>query len=257
MEHMTLQLPDRLLRDPAEVALAQDVTIGHLVRRLLAKEVERRLHPKTPNRADEALVAALQALLAKDMAEARSWADLGERLRKQGYELRRAGGDLVLHKQSCGTRACKASELGFAYRTLIRRFGGPLPEHPNHGRQYHETSPPDPVLLNNTVQGRLQRSLESVFSSSFDWETLIARLQRRGLVLRPMGTGCAIYTDPGGQHVCSTATVGYCDSALVKKFGTPMPGHPHGADWMRSSRMHVSAPQQPEIDVFEADTRPH
>ncbi|MFC6636364.1 hypothetical protein GV827_09605 [Sulfitobacter sp. JBTF-M27] len=80
METVTLKLPDKLLRDAARVASGQDVTIGHLVRVLLAKEVERRLNPRTPNRADEGLIAALQAVLARDMAEADNWDDLAARL---------------------------------------------------------------------------------------------------------------------------------------------------------------------------------
>jgi len=251
---VTIQLPDRLLRDAAEVASGQDVTIGHLVRQLLAKEVDRRLNPKTSNRADEGLVAALQALLARDMAEAQSWSDLAERLRRHGYELRRAGGGLVLYKSSCGTRACKASELGFPYRTLMTRFGGPLPEHPNHGKQYDQAVPRP---LNTTVQGRLKHSLEPVFGSSPSWETLITRLRRRGFVLRPMGTGTAIYTYPDDRHVCNTATIGYRYRALVRKFNAPMPGHPHGAKWV-SEIIEQDAPEFdfPEFEVIERDWPP-
>ena len=129
-ETVTLKLSRRLLNDAGSVAAARDVTIGHLVRELLKKEVDRRLNAKTPNRADETLVAALQALLAKDMAEAKGWLDLSLRLARHGYELRPAGGGLTLHKISCGTRVCKASELGFAYRTLVKRFRSAMPGHP-------------------------------------------------------------------------------------------------------------------------------
>lgn len=131
-EIVTLKLSPKLLLDAGTVAADQDVTIGHLVRQLLKKEIDRRLNPKTPNRADESLVAALQALLARDMALADGWDDLALRLAKHGYELRPAGGGLTLHKSSCGTRLCKASELGFAYRTLVQRFQSGMPGHP-HG----------------------------------------------------------------------------------------------------------------------------
>ena len=73
LETVTLKLPVKLLKDAGQVALARDVTIGHLVRQLLAREVDRRLKPKTSSRADEGLVAALQALLAQDMALAGGW----------------------------------------------------------------------------------------------------------------------------------------------------------------------------------------
>lgn len=239
-ETVTLKLPQRLLNDAGSVAAAQDVTIGHLVRQLLAKEVNRRLNPKTSNRADEGLVAAIQALLARDLAEADGWDNLAERLCQHGYELRPAGGGLALFKTSCGTRVCKASELGFAYRTLVARFGTSMPGHPHQLPEIEVKAPPAAPVLNSTVKGRLQRALEPVFKTSIDWETLTARLHKHGYVLRPQGTGCAIYAVETGRHVCNTATVGYRYRALVKKMGGPMPGHAHGADWVKTS--------EPELD---------
>ncbi|MEM7520639.1 MAG: hypothetical protein AAF307_06330, partial [Pseudomonadota bacterium] len=132
METVTLKLPPTLLRDAARVAQTEDVTVGHLVRLLLAKEVARRLNPKTPVRADEGLLAALQALLARDIAEATGWDDLDDRLGRHGYRFQPAGGGIALYKVSCGTRVCKGSELGFGYRNLIARFSAPMPGHP-HG----------------------------------------------------------------------------------------------------------------------------
>jgi len=129
---VTLRLPRNLLYRASDVAEQQDITVGHLVRQLLRKEVERRLDPKTPNRADEGLVAALQALLARQMALAQNWADLSLHLADAGYELRPAGGGLTLHKRPCGTRLCKASEIGFPYRALVKRFRAGMPGHP-HG----------------------------------------------------------------------------------------------------------------------------
>ena len=70
METVTLRLPEKLLRDAARVAAGDAVTVEHMVRFLLAKEVARRLDPKARQVADEGLLAALQALLARDMAEA-------------------------------------------------------------------------------------------------------------------------------------------------------------------------------------------
>lgn len=235
LETVTLKLPRKLLSDAGSVACAQDVTIGHLVRQLLAKEVDRRLNPKSRHAAEGGLLAALQALLAKDMAEASDWDDLAQRLYFHGYELRPAGGGAVLHRRACGTRVCKGSELGFGYRSLVLRFGKGMPGHP-HGAldiEVRETPAPPPPL-NSAAKGRLQRSLEPVFKTSTDWGTLITRLKRRGFVLRPAGTDTVLYTDPGGRFLADTKTVGYRYSALVKKFGSAMPGHPHGAEWIKS-----------------------
>ena len=251
LETVTLKLPQNLLRDAGRVASAQDVTIGHLVRQLLAKEVDRRLNAKTPKRADEGLVAALQALLARDMAEADGWDDLEARLAPHGYELRPAGGGVTLHKTSCGTRVCKGSELGFAYRTLVRRFGAGMPGHPqgNLGEQFVETPERDP-LLDSTQKGRLRRALEPVFKTAVSWETLATRLHKRGYVLRPTGSGLAIYADRSAAHICNTATIGFRYRALVKKFGCPMPGHSNGMKWIAPNQDNPEK-EEPEFDVIE------
>ena len=132
MDVVTLRIPRPMLHQVQGLAEEQDVSLGHLVRELLKKEIGRRLSAKTSNRTDERLVAALQALLARDMAEASGWSDLAQRLARHGYAIAPAGGGLVLVRRPCGTRVCKASELGFAYRTLVRRFGMGMPGHP-HG----------------------------------------------------------------------------------------------------------------------------
>ena len=228
METVTLRLPATLLQNAARVAHGEDVTVGHLVRVLLAREVDRRLNPKTPNRADETLLAALQALLARDMAEAEDWTDLAQRLARHGYELRPAGGGLALHKSSCGSRICKGSELGFAYRTLVARFQAAMPGHP-HGAMGLLPGA-DSAPIDSTRKGRLQRALTPIFKSAGSWHDLINRLEQAGYELRPHGRGMAIYTVPQGRHLCNTATVGYRHRALVKRFGGPMPGLGKGSD---------------------------
>lgn len=252
LEIVTLKLSQQLLSDAGRVASAQDVTIGHLVRKLLAKEVERRLNPNTANRAEDGLVAALQALLSQDLAEADGWDDLDARLSRHGYELRPAGGGLALHKASCGTRVCQGSELGFAYRTLVCRFEAAMPGHP-HGTlgETFVDMPSDINPLTSTEKGRLQRALEPVFKLADGWDVLTKRMQRRGYAFRAHGTGLAIYTI-GGKFVCNTATVGYRYRALVKRFGAPMPGHPHGEKWLAGR--NVALPQvDDEIDVIDYD----
>ena len=73
---------------------------------------------------------ALQALFAREMAEALGWQDLTCRLRTHGCAFIPDGGGLTLYKRSCGTRVCNASDLGFTYRTLVARFGAGMPGHP-------------------------------------------------------------------------------------------------------------------------------
>ena len=163
---------------------------------------------------------------------------------------RAVGGGLVLFKSSCGTRICKGSELGFAYKTFVERFGIGMPGHPKGDLGFSVSRmAPDIKPLTSTEKGRIQRALEPIFKTAEDWDGLMARLARRKYELRPMGTGLAIYALPQGRHLCNTATVGFRYRALVKRFGAPMPGHPHGAEWFSGE---VSS-DEPTSEVIEKD----
>lgn len=145
MQTITLRLPEPLLRAAVLLAQDRDCSLGALVRNAVAAEIKRaQSRAKTPNRADERLVDPLLALLAADFGEARSWPDLQQRLAAKGFALREAGGGLALHDHPGGTRLCKASELGHAYASLMRRFGQPFPDHSQRwleNRVRHEKVP--------------------------------------------------------------------------------------------------------------------
>lgn len=200
METVTLKLPSDLLRDAARLAHSDAVTVGHLVRVLLAKEIARRAHKVPSEPTDQGLLAALQALLARDIAEALDWSDLAARLAFHGYEFRAAGGGVVLHKSSCGTRLCKGSELGFSYRALVERFGGPMPGHPKGAMGVV----PDAAPMESAALGRLQRTLKPVFEHAADWESLVASLKRRGYALRLRGADLGLFAMPQGRHLCAS-----------------------------------------------------
>ncbi len=125
-----LRLPEPMLRAASEIAREADITVGQLVRVALEAELKRRRKAaKTPNRAEERLLASLRTLLARDLAVAQGWADLQARLAAKGFAFREAGGGLALHSHPEGTRLCKASELGHSYGSFMRRFGAPFPGH--------------------------------------------------------------------------------------------------------------------------------
>ncbi|ABD53029.1 hypothetical protein [Jannaschia sp. CCS1] len=90
---------------------------------------------RTPCRAEERphdleyLLAPLRALLAADLSRATDWADLQDRLAKHGYTFRERGGGLALFSTTTAARICKASDLGWTYADLIRRFDAPFPGH--------------------------------------------------------------------------------------------------------------------------------
>lgn len=135
MEHHKVHflLPDPMLRAASDIARQRDISIGQLVRSALDAEIKRRTSPaKTPNRADEQLLASLRRLLARDLAVADSWEALKQTLADKGFAFHEAGGGLALHSHPDGGRLCKASELGYAYGDLMRRFGRPFPGHGHH-----------------------------------------------------------------------------------------------------------------------------
>jgi len=144
---VTVRLPAELARAAQDMAREADVTPGQILRDLLAREIARRHRARPPVRADERLVAPLRARLAGDLAHAPTWADLQRRLRRQGYELREAGGGLSLYRFPCGTRLCKASELGFSYARLLRRIGAPFPAHAHRYLVARDDPDDDPVLF--------------------------------------------------------------------------------------------------------------
>ena len=131
LEPVTLSMPPEMIRGLERIAQARDLTPGQIVRALVEKELKRNTGAKTPNRADEPLVARLQRLLAADMASSHGWADLAGRLSLKGYEVRPAGGGLTIHDRVTGARLCKSSELGFAYARFVRKFRCPMPGHPH------------------------------------------------------------------------------------------------------------------------------
>ena len=127
---VSIQVPDPLLEAAKRLAARRDVTVGQIFRSALSNEIRRSTRDaKTPNRADEQLLAPLRALLAVDFGRATGWEDLQSRLQHKGYVLREAGGGLAVHSHPEGVRLCKASELGHAYSSLMRRFQRPFPGH--------------------------------------------------------------------------------------------------------------------------------
>ncbi|SIO15629.1 hypothetical protein [Vannielia litorea] len=130
MQRISFQVSHPTLAALMDAAQRDDISVGQLLRDAVRRELHRRhATAKTPQRADERLVAGLATLLAPAFAEAESWSQLASLLRLRGHELRPAGGGLAVHHISDGRRICKASELGQAYSTLIRRFQSPFPGH--------------------------------------------------------------------------------------------------------------------------------
>lgn len=128
-ENVTFSMPPEMRGELLRIARQDDVSPGQVLRALLNKEISRRRRARPPVRADERLLAPLRARLAGDLAAAAGWDDLRTRIRGAGFDLREAGGGLAVHRWPTGERLCKASELGFSYGRLMRRFRAPFPGH--------------------------------------------------------------------------------------------------------------------------------
>lgn len=111
------------------IAAEEDVSVGQIIRWAIDRDLRRRAAAKTPIRADERLVAPLRVLLADDLAYAKSWGELQTRIGTKGYRLVESGGGLILQRIETGDRVCKASELGYSYSALLRRFDTVFPGH--------------------------------------------------------------------------------------------------------------------------------
>ena len=129
MEWFDVKMHPEMRVEADRMAYQRDISVGQVIRDFLAKEISRTRQAKPPVRADEQLVTPLRARLADDLAHATSWSDLTGRLAQKGYALRAAGCGLVLHRLPGDQRICKASELGFSYSRLMRRFRAPLAGH--------------------------------------------------------------------------------------------------------------------------------
>ena len=122
LDTLTLQALQKAAKDDQSQII--DVIQGAVTR-----DLYRRTRAKKAVRPDERLLAPLRALLADDFAYAAGWEDLQKRLRHKGFELREAGAGLALFCASTGARRAKASDLGYSYSRLMRRFHAPFPGH--------------------------------------------------------------------------------------------------------------------------------
>ena len=216
LESVTLKLPRNLLSGAQRVATARDVTIGHMVRQLLKREVDCQLNSERTEGTDTRLLAAVQALLACDFAEASGWDDFAQRLRPHGYVVRAAGGGIALIKSSCGTRICKGSELGFAYAKLVKQFGADLPGHP-HAKTHLAVMPA------GQIDPTRRAVLVALFGVTKSWPDLINRLACEGMELRSAGADLGVHMATTGRHLCNAGDIGEDYATLVQRFGGPAP----------------------------------
>lgn len=124
-QEILLRLPQKVAADARIYAQAQDVTLDDLIRQLLfrvlaADAITAKSSPKTGN--DQ---------LADVLTRAGSWNDLERQLRLLGYYLKSAGAGMAIYKCGNDRFVCNTATVGYRYRSLAKRFGGPMPGHPH------------------------------------------------------------------------------------------------------------------------------
>ena len=129
MPRLDLWIDDATDAALRQIAFQEGGDTTALIREAIRRDLFRRTRAKKAVRPDERLIAPLRALLAEDFAYARDWRDLQGRLAAKGYTLREAGAGLALHCCNNGEKRAKASDLGYSYSRLMRRFRAPFPGH--------------------------------------------------------------------------------------------------------------------------------
>lgn len=136
MSTVSLDIDQTTFRALAQIAREENCDIEEIVKGAIRRDLFRRTRAKKAIWPDERLIAPLRALLADDFAYARDWQDLQKRLQYKGYALREAGAGLALVCATSGERRAKASDLGYSYTRLMRRFHAPFPGH-SHAYLFH------------------------------------------------------------------------------------------------------------------------
>jgi hypothetical protein len=126
---------DLLWRRFLALSKARDETPGAVLRELVRLEVKRHDSRKARRNevSDERLLVRLRLLVAEALAVSETWGELQIALGKRGMKFIPAGGGLVLVDADTGTTPAKSSQVGPAYRELVRQFGQGFPGHPLPG----------------------------------------------------------------------------------------------------------------------------
>ncbi|MDQ2094128.1 hypothetical protein [Rhodalgimonas zhirmunskyi] len=131
MEACHFKMPAEMARQMIEIARERDVSVGQILRDLIAQEIERAAQGRSPLTPEQRRFEALRVDLMPDVQASESWQALQARLRAKGYEMRLDDNVLALHSYPKGHRTCLASDLGLAHEDLSRRMGEAFPGRPD------------------------------------------------------------------------------------------------------------------------------
>jgi len=120
-------LPEDAFEALQAKARREEAAPGAILRVALSHYLHRGEDPCATDRSDPVFIGALRTLLARDLTEARDWADLESRLSARGYVMRLNGNQLGLFTSGSNECIADATEIGVSYGGLMRRLGGPMP----------------------------------------------------------------------------------------------------------------------------------
>ncbi|MEO0771649.1 MAG: hypothetical protein AAFZ04_00570 [Pseudomonadota bacterium] len=169
MEWVDVKLKSELADAARMLAQERGVTVSQLLRDLVTREIKMTHRARPAETAQDHMVQALRDRLLPEFTQAKSWSNLTARLKSKGYCLVVAGGGLALHSRDSGRRVCKASDLGFAYRELIKQMGEAFPGHPHAWLAQRVLSKPTiPGLDDKRKEGTHRRPPVKDITEDFD-----------------------------------------------------------------------------------------
>ncbi len=122
MREIILRLSDEMIDAVTEIAEAEDVTPGHVIRAAIQQEFHRRARHKNAEWQAPPMVAQLRALLADDFAQSVDWTELDLRLARKGFELSEEKGRLELIDGRTGARLCEVTDIDPDYDDRRRNY---------------------------------------------------------------------------------------------------------------------------------------
>ncbi|MDU8910098.1 hypothetical protein [Aestuariicoccus sp. MJ-SS9] len=108
-----------------------------------------------------------------------------------------------------------------------------------------------PNRADEQLLGPLRVLLASDFAEARSWNELQSRLAAKGYALREAGGGLALHSHPQGLRLCKGSELGQSYGTLMRRFGTPFPGHAHR--WLANRVLGAPPDPDEDFDVIERE----
>lgn len=108
-----------------------------------------------------------------------------------------------------------------------------------------------PNRADDRLVARLQRLLAPDMAAARGWDDIRRSLARHGYVLRPAGGGLTLHCRETGKRLCKSSEIGFAYSRLVRRFGAPMPGHPHRMAHLLKEKAAGAQSPDDQLDLIE------